>query len=72
MRRRWSRKGFGLAETFWSVTILGPVATVARWLLVRPVAGHGGGNLRGEIAALRNLQVWVALGTTMLGFVASA
>jgi DHA1 family inner membrane transport protein len=61
-------QAFGWRATFWAVTFLGVISAVALYLLVRPVAGHGGGSLRGEIAALRNPQVWVALGTTMLGF----
>jgi MFS transporter, DHA1 family, inner membrane transport protein len=61
-------QAFGWRATFWAVTALGLVSTLALALLVKPVAGHGGGNLRGEIAALRHPQVWVALATTMLGF----
>lgn len=61
-------QAFGWRATFWAVTALGVISTIALYLLVKPVAGHGGGNLRSEIAALRHPQVWVALATTMLGF----
>ena len=61
-------QAFGWRATFWAVTALGVISTIALSLLVKPVGGHGGGNLRGEIAALRHPPVWVALGTTMLGF----
>ena len=61
-------QAFGWRATFWAVTALGIVSAVALAILVKPVAGHGGGNLRGEIAALRHPQVWIALATTMLGF----
>lgn len=61
-------QAFGWRATFWAVTALGLLAALALAVLVRPVAGHGGGNVRREVAALRSLQVWVALATTMLGF----
>jgi DHA1 family inner membrane transport protein len=61
-------QAFGWRATFWVVTALGLVAALALAVLVKPVAGHGGGNVRREVAALRNGQVWVALATTMLGF----
>ena len=61
-------QAFGWRATFWAVTALGLVSTIALAALVKPVKGHGGGNLRNEIAALRHLQVWIALATTMLGF----
>ena len=61
-------QAFGWRATFWAVTALGLLAALALAVLVRPVAGHGGGNVRREVAALRHLPVWVALGTTMLGF----
>jgi DHA1 family inner membrane transport protein len=61
-------QAFGWRATFWAVTALGLLATVALAVLVKPVKGHGGGNLRSEVAALRHPQVWIALATTMLGF----
>lgn len=61
-------QAFGWRATFWAVTALGLLAAVALAILVKPVAGHGGGNVRREVAALRHLPVWVALATTMLGF----
>lgn len=61
-------QAFGWRATFWAVTALGLVSALALLVLVPPVAGHGGGNVRREVAALRNLSVWMALATTMLGF----
>jgi DHA1 family inner membrane transport protein len=61
-------QAFGWRATFWAVTGLGILASIALYLLVRPVAAQGGGNLRREVAALRHPQVWVALATTTLGF----
>ena len=39
-------QAFGWRATFWAVTALGVVSAVALAILVKPVRGHGGGNLR--------------------------
>lgn len=61
-------QAFGWRATFWAVTALGIASAVALAILVKPVAGHGGGNVRRELAALRELPIWIALLTTTLGF----
>ncbi|MGW1715291.1 MFS transporter [Streptomyces sp. NPDC002156] len=59
----------GWRATFLGVSVIGVAAIGALALLVpqtrteAPVAG-----LRGELAALRSLPVWLALGTTVAGF----
>ncbi|NNN37913.1 MFS transporter, partial [Streptomyces sp. S3(2020)] len=60
----------GWRATFLGVSAIGLVAIGALVSLIphdRVVAGAGGG-LRGELAALRSLPVWLALGTTVAGF----
>ncbi|GAA3850657.1 MFS transporter [Streptomyces lacrimifluminis] len=59
----------GWRTTFLGVSVIGVAAIAALALLIphgraeTPVAG-----LRGELAALRSLPVWLALGTTVAGF----
>ncbi|WP_086809622.1 MFS transporter [Streptomyces reticuliscabiei] len=59
----------GWRATFLGVSVIGVAAIAALALLIpktrveTPVAG-----LRGELAALRSLPVWLALGTTVAGF----
>ncbi|MEV7344389.1 MFS transporter [Streptomyces sp. NPDC093544] len=59
----------GWRSTFLGVSVIGLLAVVSLALLVphdgtsAPAAG-----LRGELAALRSLPVWLALGTTVAGF----
>ncbi|WP_105973987.1 MFS transporter [Streptomyces geranii] len=59
----------GWRATFLGVSVIGVAAIAALTLLIpqtrveTPVAG-----LRGELAALRSLPVWLALGTTVAGF----
>lgn len=59
----------GWRATFLGVSVIGVAAIAALALLIphdraaAPVAG-----LRGELAALRSLPVWLALGTTVAGF----
>ncbi|MFE6483567.1 MFS transporter [Streptomyces sp. NPDC057757] len=59
----------GWRSTFLGVSVIGLLAVLSLALLVprdgahTPVAG-----LRGELAALRSLPVWLALGTTVAGF----
>ncbi|MET7568862.1 MFS transporter [Streptomyces sp. NPDC005492] len=60
---------FGWRSTFLGVSVIGVLAVVSLAFLVphdttqAPAAG-----LRGELAALRSLPVWLALGTTVAGF----
>ncbi|MFG2947704.1 MFS transporter [Streptomyces adustus] len=59
----------GWRATFLGVSAIGLAAIVALALLIpqdRPHAPVAG--LRGELAALRSLPVWLALGTTVAGF----
>ncbi|MET8980442.1 MFS transporter [Streptomyces sp. NPDC004539] len=61
---------FGWRATFLGVSVIGLAAIASLALLIphdrqRPVAATG---LRGELAALKSLPVWLALGTTVAGF----
>ncbi|PKT72358.1 MFS transporter [Streptomyces populi] len=61
----------GWRATFLGVSAIGAVAIASLFLLIPPVPGPTpGGGLRGELAALRPLPVWLALGTTVAGFAA--
>ncbi|MFB0620025.1 MFS transporter [Streptomyces sp. AGS-58] len=59
----------GWRATFLGVSAIGLVAIASLALLIphdrTPASGTG---LRGELAALRSLPVWLALGTTVAGF----
>ncbi|WP_393099231.1 MFS transporter [Streptomyces sp. LN325] len=60
---------FGWRATFLGVGVIGLAAIASLALLIphdHPHAATGG--LRGELAALRSLPVWLALGTTVVGF----
>jgi DHA1 family inner membrane transport protein len=60
----------GWRATFLGVSVIGLAAIAALALLI-PRDGGGSapaGGLRGELAALRSLPVWLALGTTVAGF----
>ncbi|MFJ3668251.1 MFS transporter [Streptomyces sp. NPDC090106] len=60
----------GWRAAFLGVSAIGLAAIATLALLIphdRAVAPTGGG-LRGELAALRSLPVWLALGTTVAGF----
>ncbi|MFI9817069.1 MFS transporter [Saccharothrix variisporea] len=59
-------QGFGWRSTFWAVTLLGVVGLLGILLLVPPQPASDG--LRGELAVFRRPGVWLALGTTALGF----
>ncbi|MBW4722242.1 MFS transporter [Saccharothrix obliqua] len=59
-------QSFGWRSTFWAVTVLGVLALIGIVALVPPQAASGG--LRGELAVFRRPGVWLALGTTALGF----
>ncbi|MEV5544978.1 MFS transporter [Streptomyces sp. NPDC052309] len=59
----------GWRATFLGVSVIGVAAIAALALLVpRDHAPAHATGLRGELAALRSLPVWLALGTTVAGF----
>ncbi|MFF3416341.1 MFS transporter [Streptomyces sp. NPDC002698] len=61
----------GWRATFLGVSAIGVAAIASLYLLIPRTPGHTpGGGLRGELAALRPLPVWLALGTTVTGFAA--
>ncbi|MFF3888078.1 MFS transporter [Streptomyces sp. NPDC001914] len=61
----------GWRATFLGVSAIGLAAIASLYLLIPRTPGHTpGGGLRGELAALRPLPVWLALGTTVAGFAA--
>lgn len=57
---------FGWRSTFWAVTALGVVGLLGILVLVPPQPASDG--LRGELEVFRRPGVWLALGTTALGF----
>ncbi|WP_392968101.1 MFS transporter [Streptomyces sp. LN245] len=61
----------GWRATFLGVSAIGVAAIASLYLLIPRTPGRTpGGGLRGELAALRPLPVWLALGTTVTGFAA--
>ncbi|MFF3449370.1 MFS transporter [Streptomyces sp. NPDC002667] len=61
----------GWRATFLGVSAIGVAAVAALFLLIPRTPAHAPtGGLRGELAALRPLPVWLALGTTVAGFAA--
>lgn len=61
----------GWRATFLGVSAIGVAAIASLYLLIPRTPGHTPGvGLRGELAALRPLPVWLALGTTVTGFAA--
>ncbi|MGW2825525.1 MFS transporter [Streptomyces sp. NPDC001443] len=59
----------GWRATFLGVSAIGLAAIVALALLIPHDRAHApASGLRGELAALRSLPVWLALGTTVAGF----
>ncbi|MET7484649.1 MFS transporter [Streptomyces sp. NPDC005538] len=59
----------GWRSTFLGVSVIGVLAVVSLMLLVPHDGAHvPAAGLRGELAALRSLPVWLALGTTVAGF----
>ncbi|CAM5480356.1 MFS transporter [Streptomyces griseomycini] len=62
-------QNFGWRATFLAVSAIGVAAIVSLALLI-PRTGTAAPRsaLRGELAALRSLHVWLALGTTVAGF----
>ncbi|MFF4131348.1 MFS transporter [Streptomyces mirabilis] len=60
---------FGWRATFLGVSAIGLAAIASLSFLIPRDQTHGPtGGLRGEVAALRSLPVWLALGTTVAGF----
>lgn len=60
---------FGWRATFLGVSAIGLAAIASLALLIPRDHAHAPtGGLRGELAALRSLPVWLALGTTVAGF----
>ncbi|MFG2473456.1 MFS transporter [Streptomyces fagopyri] len=59
----------GWRATFLGVSVIGVAAIASLFLLIPQDHPHApAGGLRGELAALRPLPVWLALGTTVAGF----
>ncbi|MGW2316814.1 MFS transporter [Streptomyces sp. NPDC001680] len=60
----------GWRSTFLAVSVIGLAAIASLALLIPRDNGHAAAStgLRGELAALRSLPVWLALGTTVAGF----
>ncbi|MFJ3641989.1 MFS transporter [Streptomyces sp. NPDC090108] len=59
----------GWRATFLGVSVIGVAAIAALALLIPRDRSHAPATgLRGELAALRSLPVWLALGTTVAGF----
>ncbi|MGW1286741.1 MFS transporter [Streptomyces sp. NPDC002586] len=60
----------GWRSTFLAVSVIGLAAIASLALLIPEDKGHAAAStgLRGELAALRSLPVWLALGTTVAGF----
>ncbi|MEU3826873.1 MFS transporter [Streptomyces sp. SID486] len=61
---------FGWRATFLAVSAIGLAAIASLALLIPRDRGHAASatGLRGELAALTSLPVWLALGTTVAGF----
>ncbi|MEU1196683.1 MFS transporter [Streptomyces sp. NPDC005813] len=59
----------GWRAAFLGVSVIGVAAIASLLLLIPHAPAHApAGGLRGELAALRSLPVWLALGTTVAGF----
>ncbi|MFJ9561526.1 MFS transporter [Streptomyces fuscichromogenes] len=59
----------GWRATFLGVSLIGVAAMAAVFLLIHPARTPApAAGLRGELTALRSLPVWLALGTTVVGF----
>ncbi|TCO49073.1 DHA1 family inner membrane transport protein [Kribbella antiqua] len=59
---------FGWRSTFWAVTALGVIGLLGIIFLVPRQDTSEGPGLRSELAVFKNLQVWLALAMTALGF----
>ncbi|TQN33351.1 DHA1 family inner membrane transport protein [Haloactinospora alba] len=60
----------GWRSTFWAVTVIGLLALALIAALVPHQPADPSATLRGELKAFRNVQVWLALLVTALGFAA--
>ncbi|MGW1341910.1 MFS transporter [Kribbella sp. NPDC002412] len=58
----------GWRSTFWAVTALGVIGLLGIIFLVPRQSTSEGPGLRSELAVFKNLQVWLALAMTALGF----
>lgn len=58
----------GWRSTFWAVTALGVIGLLGIIVLVPRQSTSEGPGLRSELAVFKNLQVWLALAMTALGF----
>ncbi|MEV0283903.1 MFS transporter [Kribbella sp. NPDC050820] len=58
----------GWRSTFWAVTALGVIGLLGIIFLVPRETTSEGPGLRSELAVFKNLQVWLALAMTALGF----
>lgn len=61
-------QAYGWRATFWVVAVLGVVGAAGVLALVPDDPADPTASLRGELAAFRRPQVWLALGMTALGF----
>lgn len=61
-------QAFGWRATFWVVAALGVAGAAGVFALVPNAPADPTASLRGELAAFRRPQVWLALGMTALGF----
>jgi DHA1 family inner membrane transport protein len=62
-------QALGWRSTFWAVTVLGVIGLIGILTLVpRQTVVLGNGGLRSELAVFRDVQVWLALAMTALGF----
>jgi DHA1 family inner membrane transport protein len=59
---------FGWRSAFWAISGLGVLALLGLFALVPRTAAPAESGLRGELGVFRRPQVWLALGTTALGF----
>ncbi|MET9276155.1 MFS transporter [Kribbella sp. NPDC003557] len=59
---------FGWRSTFWAVTALGVIGLLGIVFMVPRQDTTEGPGLRSELAVFKNLQVWLALAMTALGF----
>jgi DHA1 family inner membrane transport protein len=61
-------QGLGWRATFWVVAGLGVLGLLGVAALVPDTPRLTGANLRAEFAVFRHARVWLAIGTTVLGF----
>ena len=59
---------WGWRAAFWAITVIGVLALVAIAALVPAQRGSGAADLRGEVRAFAEPQVWVSLLLTVIGY----